>query len=210
MKRYLFAGFLIAILAAGLIANQGAQKATESDSAPKAIKLHYTDGTSVFGEIEGTAEPTATATETPTSIPTAAPTAEPTAVPTETPTPEPTVEPTADPRLLFWATAYSSDPAENGGYGAVDCLYGRPLPADAIAADLSVLPYGTRVYIDGIGERVVVDTASETTLENMRSWASTKGCVGWLDIYVGDDKAWMHDWGVRAVTVTILEWGTGR
>lgn len=176
--------------------------------------------------------PTESAVELKYETPTASPTAEPTEVPTDTcgqkwtlvdtpeptetpepttaPTEAPTETPTAEPKHYFLATAYSSDPAENGEWGAVDCFYGKPLPENAIAADLSVLPYGTRVYIDGIGERVVVDTAGEETLNNMRGWAKSKKCEGWIDIYVGDDKDWMHDWGVRVVTLTILEWGSGR
>lgn len=169
------------------------------------VKLHFPEESAVETKYERpTASPTAEPTEAPTKAPTETPTETPTEVPTEAPTETP------EPKHYYLATAYSSDPAENGEWGAVDCFYGKPLPEDAIAADLSVLPYGTRVYIDGIGERVVVDTAGDETLENMRGWAKSKKCEGWIDIYVGDDKNWMCDWGVRVVTLTILEWGEGR
>ena len=169
------------------------------------VKLHFPEESAVETKYERpTASPTAEPTEAPTKAPIETPTEAPTEVPTEAPTETP------EPKHYFLATAYSSDPAENGEWGAVDCFYGKPLPEDAIAADLSVLPYGTRVYIDGIGERVVVDTAGDETLENMRGWAASKKCEGWIDIYVGDDKNWMCDWGVRVVTLTILEWGEGR
>lgn len=112
--------------------------------------------------------------------------------------------------MIFLATAYSSAPEENGGFGAVDCLYGRPLPEDAIATQLDILPYGTRVYIEGVGERVVVDTASQKTIDKMSKRAQEKGAEGWLDIYVGDNVDSAHEWGVRLVKVTVLEWGEGK
>lgn len=133
------------------------------------------------------------------------PTEVPTPVPTEVPTPEPTPEPI---KMVMMATAYSSAPEENGGYGAVDCRYGMPLPENAIAANLKVLPYGTRVWIDGLGERIVVDTASKATIKKVEAMATKKGADGWIDIYVGDNNP--NDWGVRLVTITILEWGTGK
>lgn len=137
------------------------------------------------------------------------PVREATPVPTEAPTPVPTEEPTPEPiKMTMMATAYSSAPEENGGYGAVDCRYGMPLPENAIAANLKVLPYGTRVWIDGLGERIVVDTASQKTIKKVEAMAAKKGADGWIDIYVGDNNP--NDWGVRLVTITILEWGTGR
>lgn len=130
----------------------------------------------------------------------------------ETPTEEPTPEPTEEPLPTFYmlATAYSSDPAENGGYGAVDCVHGDTLPWDAIAANLRQLPYGTRVYIEGVGEKKVVDTASRATITKMETMAEKRGCDGWIDIYYGDNKQGALDWGIRYVKVTVLEWGTGR
>ena len=116
-------------------------------------------------------------------------------------------EPIPEVRFKMLATAYSSDPAENGEWGAVDCRYGRPLPEDAIAANLSQLPYGTRVYIEGFGERVVVDTASQKTISRREAEAETKGAAGWIDIYYGDDKQGALKWGVQIVEVTVLEWG---
>lgn len=111
------------------------------------------------------------------------------------------------PTYTFLATAYTSAPEENGGYGAVGCRDNIPLTEDAIAADLKLLPYGTRVYIEGVGERVVVDTASNKTITRRTNEALGKGAVGWIDIYCSDDKDAAHAWGVRLVRVTILEWG---
>lgn len=147
--------------------------------------------------------------ETTAEIATEAPTEEPTAEPTATP--EPTEEPTPEViTMVMMATAYSSAPEENGGYGAVDCVYGNNLPKNAIAANLKVLPYGTRVYIEGLGERVVVDTASRATIKKVEAMAAERGADGWIDIYVGDDVQGACDWGIRLVKLTVLEWGTGK
>lgn len=224
MKKIYLCALLLIILIASIIAcSQNARISPETRPAPTSVILHTPVVMAESVEIRtptATLEPLATEAPTPadtceqelthesTEVP--APTHEPVEVSTETPTETSTEAPHTPVKLYFLATAYSSDPVENGGFGAVDCLYGKDLPADAIAADLSILPYGTRVYIDGIGERIVVDTAGDETLENMRGWAKSKKCEGWIDIYVGDDKAWMHDWGVRVVTLTILEWGKGK
>ena len=218
MKRVYACGVLLIILIAIILCAQNARISSETRPAPTSVILHTPVAMAESVEIRtpaATLEPVATEEPTPADVCGQEWTLVDTECPTEVPTPTPalTEVPEAEHtpvKLYFLATAYSSDPVENGGFGAVDCLYGKDLPADALAADLSVLPYGTRVYIDGIGERVVVDTAGAETLENMRGWAASKHCEGWIDIYVGDDKAWMYDWGVRVVTLTILEWGTGR
>lgn len=220
MKNIVSCAMLLAILMAAIICPKCASIEPETHATPDSIILHFPDGKAVYGEtVSPTERPAETPAEAPTETPTGTPAETPTApadtptAPADTPTPEPTFDPEPEnvaPKLYFLATAYSSDPAENGGFGAVDCLYGRDLPENAIAADLNVLPYGTRVYIDGIGERIVVDTAGKDTLDNMRTWAASKNCEGWIDLYAGDDKAWMHDWGVRVVTLTILEWGNGK
>ena len=111
------------------------------------------------------------------------------------------------PEYKFLATAYTSDPKENGGYGAVGCRDDIPLTEEAIAANLNQLPYGTRVYIEGVGERVVVDTASNKTITRRTAEALEKGAVGWIDIYMGDNAEAAHAWGVKVVTIKILEWG---
>lgn len=177
----------------------------------KHISVDLGEAGAVMMSARPTTEPTTEPTEEPTEVPTAEPTAEPTKEPTPEPTAEPTAEPTEEPVvMIFLATAYSSAPEENGGFGAVDCKYGQPLPENAIASQLDILPYGTRVYIEGVGERVVVDTASSKTIAKMSARAAEKGAVGWLDIYVGDEVEKAHAWGVRLVKLTVLEWGTGK
>lgn len=179
-----------------------AEKAQEPRLTIKRLNYTFTTKTAVKRNISAN-------TEAPEITP--EPTPEPTATPTATPTAEPTPTPTPEPKVYrFLATSYSSAPEENGGFGAVDCKYGQPLPENAIAAELDLLPYGTRVYIEGIGERIVVDTASSKTIAKMHGRAIERNCVGWIDIYCGDNVDWAHWWGVREVELIILEWGEGK
>lgn len=58
-----------------------------------------------------------------------------------------------------------------------------------VAADWSILPQGTVLYIEGVGERTVQDT----------------GVYGyWIDIYYNDHEAAL-DWGVRYVKARVVE-----
>lgn len=54
------------------------------------------------------------------------------------------------------ATAYSPDPAENGGYSVT--ALGTPLRRGVVAVDRRVIPLGTRLYIEGYGYARAEDT----------------------------------------------------
>ncbi|HJV46739.1 MAG TPA: 3D domain-containing protein [Bacillota bacterium] len=46
------------------------------------------------------------------------------------------------------SSAYTADPSENGGFGAVD-YFGNPLKLGVVAVDPSVIPLGSTLYIQG-------------------------------------------------------------
>lgn len=58
--------------------------------------------------------------------------------------------------LTMNATSYTDDPAENGGYSTT--RMGTPLRYGVVAVDPSVIPLGTRLYIEGYGYAVAEDT----------------------------------------------------
>ncbi|MNH75620.1 Cell wall-binding protein YocH precursor [compost metagenome] len=100
---------------------------------------------------------------------------------------------------LYTLTSYTAGYESTGkrpgdkGYG-ITASGKRVKEGRTIAADPKVLPLGTKVYIDGIGERVVEDTGSAIKKNK-------------IDVYIADlDKA--LEFGVkRNVKVKILEMG---
>lgn len=70
-----------------------------------------------------------------------------------------------DDWMTFTLTAYTNGPESTGkrpgdkGY-AITASGKKTVEGRTIAADPRVLPMGTKVYIEGIGERVVEDTGS--------------------------------------------------
>lgn len=78
-------------------------------------------------------------------------------------------------------TAYewTGNPCANGNY-----------PTEGYTVACNDLPFGTRVYIDGVGERVVEDTGG--------------GGYGWMDIYMGDVDA-CYEWGRQYREVWVVE-----
>lgn len=81
----------------------------------------------------------------------------------------------------YMITAYewTGDPCANGRY-----------PSEGYTVACNSLPLGTRIYIDGVGERVVEDRGG--------------GGSDWIDLYLGDpDDCW--NWGVKYRDVWICE-----
>lgn len=93
--------------------------------------------------------------------------------------------------MMMEATAYSSDPADALGGGSVTAT-GQNLLVNpmAVAVDPSVIPLGTRLYVEGYGEAYAVDTGSAIQGNIIDVHFSTAGQC--------------EDWGRRQVKVTIL------
>lgn len=82
----------------------------------------------------------------------------------------------------FEMTAYewTGNPCANGNY-----------PTEGYTVACNSLPLGTRVYIEGVGYRVVEDRGAE--------WHS----YNWMDLYLGD-VASCYEWGIRTVQVYVV------
>lgn len=97
-------------------------------------------------------------------------------------------------------TAYSSGPEDNGPYGPKNAL-GKPLKGGAVnsaAADWSRWPVGTRFRVVETGKIYVVD-----------DYGSALVGTGTIDLYKTSD-AQVDRWGVRHVTIEVIEWGSLR
>lgn len=82
-------------------------------------------------------------------------------VPTPTPTPKPTPKPTPTPApqykwMTFTATFYVKDGPGMNGKG-ITATGTRATAGRTIAVDPKVIPYGTKVYIEGWGYRIAED-----------------------------------------------------
>ncbi|PYE92221.1 3D domain-containing protein [Bacillus sp. 196mf] len=112
--------------------------------------------------------------------------------------PEPSSKPTAGGKELYvHATAYTADPGENGyapGQQVYSAWGGYNLTANPgmklIAVDPSVIPLGSRVYVEGYGEAIAADTGG-----------AIKGHK--IDVLM-PDKASSSKWGRKNVKLTIL------
>ncbi len=94
-------------------------------------------------------------------------------------------------------TAYCAG-ADNGGYEAKNAL-GKQLKSGAVnsaAADWSRYPVGTRFRIVETGQQYIVD-----------DYGSALVGTGTIDLYKSSG-AQVDRWGVRHVTIEILEWGS--
>lgn len=90
--------------------------------------------------------------------------------------------------LTMESTAYTSDPAENGGWTTT--ALGTSLRRGVVAVDPKVIPLGTKLYVEGYGYARAEDTGG-----------AIKGNK--IDVLM-DSKSESRSWGRRSVTVHIL------
>ncbi|MCM3783832.1 3D domain-containing protein [Neobacillus mesonae] len=98
------------------------------------------------------------------------------------------------------ATAYSSDSAENGGYGAVD-YFGNPLKIGTIAVDPKVIPLGTKVLVtghshDGLPDKAFVATATDIG-------GAIKGNK--IDIFIPGSPSFVSKFGIQDVKLFVIK-----
>ncbi len=95
-------------------------------------------------------------------------------------------------------TAYTYGAACNGDHPSSNAL-GKPLKAGSLrsaAADWSLYPVGTRFRVVENGQEYVVDDYGSAMVGN-----------GTIDLFKPSARE-MNSWGVRKVTIEILEWGS--
>lgn len=88
----------------------------------------------------------------------------------------------------FTVTAYTADPAENGGWNIT--ASGTPLVRGTCAVDPKVIPLGTKLHVEGYGYCTALDTGG-----------AIKGNK--IDVLI-PNKAEMRKWGRQTVKVKIL------
>lgn len=103
-------------------------------------------------------------------------------------------------QLTLKATAYSSDPKENGGWGAVD-YFGNKLRIGTVAVDPAQIPLGTKLFITGydyfgLPKIGIIATASDVG-------GAIKGDR--IDIFVPGSKQKVLDFGIQTVTAYVLK-----
>lgn len=96
----------------------------------------------------------------------------------------------------FTATAYSADPKENGGYGAVD-FFGAPLKLGTVSVDPTVIPLGTKLYIEGYTSDDL--PAGGMVVEATDTGGSLKGDR--MDIFIPGSREELMKFGIQKVKV---------
>lgn len=96
--------------------------------------------------------------------------------------------------MSMMTTAYNGSAAMNGPSGAVAAWNGEPLKPGDVAADPSVVPLGTYLYIDGYGPARAVDTGSAVNGDH-------------LDLFFSESAARISGYGIQFHKVY---WLTGR
>lgn len=95
-------------------------------------------------------------------------------------------------------TAYTYGAAENGAHPRSNAI-GKPLKSGKIrsaAADWSRWPLGTRFRVVQTGQEYIVDDIGSAMVG-----------TGTIDLFKPNSRE-MQRWGVRRVTIEILEWGS--
>ena len=108
--------------------------------------------------------------------------------------PQPKQEPKqeqASNTMTVTSTAYTVKSAGGSGVTATGIDLNKNPNAKVIAVDPSVIPLGTKVYVDGYGEAIAGDTGS-----------AIKGKK--IDVYFPSDQQ-ARNWGVRTVNIKILD-----
>ncbi|MEW9700564.1 stalk domain-containing protein [Paenibacillus sp. SI8] len=96
----------------------------------------------------------------------------------------------------FKATAYSADSSENGGYGATDFM-GNSLMLGTVAVDPSVIPLGSKLYIEGYDFNGL--PAGGMYAYATDTGGSIKG--NRLDIYIPGSKQSLKTFGIQTIKV---------
>ena len=94
-------------------------------------------------------------------------------------------------RLRLVATAYNASYAQNGPWGATAALNGMPLQRGMVAVDPSVIPLGTRLYVDGYGPALAADTGSAIVGDR-------------IDLYYDRSALETASFGIRTLNVYVL------
>lgn len=95
-------------------------------------------------------------------------------------------------------TAYSSGASHNGPYGPKNAIGTRLKSGEvtSAAADWSRYPVGTRFRVVETGKEYVID-----------DYGSALVGTGTIDLYKSSESQ-VDNWGVRRVTIEIIEWGS--
>lgn len=104
-------------------------------------------------------------------------------------------------KISVKATAYSSDPSENG-WGPVD-YYGNPLKLGTIAVDPSIIPMGSKVLITGYN-----DIDKDLPSDGLIAYATDQGNAikgNRIDIFLPGSVQKVSRFGIQDVNVYILE-----
>lgn len=94
-------------------------------------------------------------------------------------------------RLRLVATAYNASYAQNGPWGPTAALNGMPLARGMVAVDPSVIPLGTRLYVDGYGPALAADTGSAIVGDR-------------IDLYFDRSAQRTAAFGIRTLDVYVL------